>query len=63
MLITKTAGCGVLGDWAKQQGIWHPYTETPQVGDLALFDFNGGHTKRDHVGIVTGVGVSSWTTM
>lgn len=63
MLITKTAGCGVLGDWAKEQGIWHPYTETPKPGDLALFDFNGGHTKRDHVGIVKSVGGSTIYTI
>ena len=51
MLITKTAGCGTLGDWARGQGIWHPYTDTPQMGDLVLFDFTGNHSSRDHVGI------------
>ena len=56
MLIIKTASCGVLGDWAKQQGIWHSYTETPKPGDLVLFDFSGKHTSRDHVGVVKSVG-------
>ena len=63
MLITKTAGCGVLGDWAKQQGIWHSYTETPQAGDLVLFDFSGRHASRDHVGIVKSGGTSTIYTI
>lgn len=52
MLITKTAGCGVLGDWAKSKGYWHSYKETAKPGDLVLFDFNGNHGYRQHVGIV-----------
>lgn len=51
-LIVNTANCGVLDDWARNQGIRYSYTITPQPGDLVLFDFNGNHTKRDHVGIV-----------
>lgn len=52
MLITKTAGCGVLGDWAKSKGYWHSYKETAKPGDLVLFDFAGNHSYRAHVGIV-----------
>ena len=52
MLIPKTAGCGVLGDWAKQNGCFIPWTGTAQPGDLVLFDFKGTHKWRDHVGIV-----------
>lgn len=63
MLITKTAGCAQLGDWAKQKGYWHPYTETPKPGDLALFDFSGKHASRDHVGIVKAVGSTTITTI
>lgn len=63
MLITKTANCGTLADWAKSKGIWHPYTETPKAGDLVLFDFAGNHTKRDHVGIVKSAGTSTITTI
>ena len=52
MLIPKTAGCGVLGDWAKANGCFVPYTQMSQPGDLVLFDFKGTHKWRDHVGIV-----------
>ena len=63
MLIPKTAGCASIGDWAKKKGYWHPYTETPEVGDLVLFDFSGKHSSRDHIGVVTGVGTSTVTTI
>ena len=53
-LICNTANCGVIDDWAKQQGIRYPYTITPKPGDLVLFDFKGTHRWRDHIGIVTG---------
>lgn len=52
MLIPKTANCGTLGDWAKANGCFIPYTQMSQPGDLVLFDFKGTHKWRDHVGIV-----------
>ena len=52
MLIPKTANCGTLGDWAKQNGKFIPYTGNPQTGDLVLFDFSGKHKTRQHVEIL-----------
>ena len=52
MLICKTASCDTLYDWAVAQGIWHSWTETPQPGDVAIFDFSGNHTRNAHTGIV-----------
>lgn len=52
MLIPKTANCGTLGDWAKSNGCFIPYTGTGQPGDLVLFDFSGNHKTRQHVGIL-----------
>ena len=52
MLIPKTANCGTLGDWAKQNGKFIPYTGNPQTGDLVLMDFSGKHKTRQHVGIL-----------
>ena len=63
MLILKDANCGNLADWAKRQGYWHPYTETPQPADLVLFDFRKNHTKRDHIGIVESASGSTVTTI
>ena len=63
MLITKTAGCGVLGDWAKQQGLWHSYKDTPQPGDVVLLDFTGKHTTRQHAAILESKSGSTWTTL
>lgn len=63
MLIPKYANCGTLGDWGKQQGLFHPYTETPQPGDIVLFDFSGAHKTRQHVGIVKSVSGSVLTTI
>lgn len=54
-LCKKTAGCGILADWAKQQGRWHNYNETPHRGWISFYDWSGGHKKRDHVGIVESV--------
>ena len=42
----------MLGDWAKSHGYWHSYKEAAKPGDLVLFDFNGNHSYRQHVGIV-----------
>ncbi len=43
-------------DWAKQHGLWIPNQNgnTPQKGDLVVFDWNGDGTA-DHIGVVTGV--------
>ena len=53
-LITVTANCGTLGDWAKSQGRFYTYTTEPHYGDLVLFDFSGNHKTRQHVGIFVG---------
>lgn len=58
-LILKTANCGTMADWFKQQGRWYSYTTTPKPGDIVFYDWNGNHTKRDHVGIVESVSGSS----
>lgn len=63
MLIVKTAGCGVLGDWAKQQGLWHSYKDGGRPGDVVLFDFTGNHTTRQHAGIVVSQSGNSLTTI
>lgn len=62
-LITRTANCGTVADWAKEKGLWLPYTATPQPGDLVIFDFSGGHTKRDHIGTLKAVTGSTLTTI
>lgn len=51
-LVKNTANCGTLDDWFKSQGRRYSYTDTPQVGDIVFYDWNGNHTKRHHVGIV-----------
>lgn len=51
-LITLTANCGTLGDWAMRQGIFYNYNYTGRPGDLVLFDFSGNHSTRQHVGIL-----------
>lgn len=63
MLITKTANCGTLGDWAKKQSIWHSYKETAKPGDVVLFDFSGKHTTRQHAGIVVSQTGDTLTTI
>lgn len=63
MLIVKTAGCGVLGDWAKQQGIWYSYKATAKKGDVVLFDFTGNHKTRQHAGIVVSQSGNTLTTI
>ena len=52
MLIPKTASCDTLYTWAVKNGRWHPYTETPEPGDLVIFDFQGKHTRNQHVGVL-----------
>jgi hypothetical protein len=63
MLIPKTANCGTLGDWAKQNGCFIPYTGTGQPGDLVLFDFSGAHKTRQHVGILVSQTGNTLTTI
>lgn len=62
-LITVTANCGTLGDWAKKQGRFYSYNTEPKYGDLVLFDFRGAHKKRQHVGIFVGGNGSALTTV
>ena len=62
-LITVTANCGVLGDWAKSQGRFYAYTTEPHYGDLVLFDFTGNHKTRQHVGIFVGGNGSTLQTV
>ena len=52
MLICKTASCDTLYNWAVAQGVWHSWTETPQPGDIVIFDFQGNHTRNAHMGVV-----------
>lgn len=44
---------------------WIPYGSStrPQIGDLVLFDWSGGHSDTDHVGIVASVSSSGFTTI
>lgn len=51
-LVKNTANCGTLDDWFKSQGRRYSYTDTPKVGDLVFFDWDGNHKTRDHVGLV-----------
>lgn len=60
MLIVKSAYCPDFDEWAKKQSVRHSYTETPQPGDLVLYDFSGKHTSRDHIGIVKEAGASTF---
>lgn len=46
---------------------WIPYSQgnknNVQIGDLVLFDWDGGHSETDHVGIVTSVSSSGFSTV
>ena len=46
---------------------WIPYgsgnQNNIQIGDLVLFDWDGGHSETDHVGIITSVSASGFTTV
>lgn len=46
---------------------WIPYgsgnQNNIQIGDLVLFDWDGGHSETDHVGIITSVTSSGFTTV
>lgn len=54
MLIPKSNYCPTLDEWAEKQGIRYSYTTTPKPGDIVMFDFYGGHSRREHTGIVVG---------
>ncbi len=54
MLIPKSNYCPTLDNWAKEQGIRYGWNTTPQPGDIVMFDFYGGHDRREHTGIVVG---------
>lgn len=47
----KTASCGMLLRWYKEQGLTVP-VENVRVGDIVLLNFNGKGTS-DHCGLVT----------
>ena len=53
----KTASCGMLLRWYKEQGLTVPVSEV-QVGDIVLLNFNGKSTA-DHCGLVVGKGVEN----
>ena len=63
MLITKTAGCGVLGDWAKNNGLWHSYKDAIHPGDVLLLDFSGNHKTRQHAAIAVSQTGNTITTI
>lgn len=54
-----------IKQFAIDKGIWKPYKAgyKPSVGDLVIFDWDGGHSECDHVGIVASVGSSSFSTV
>lgn len=54
-----------IKQFAIDKGIWVPYKagRKPSVGDLVIFDWDGGHSECDHVGIVASVGSSSFSTV
>lgn len=49
----KTASCGTLLRWYKEQGLAAP-TDEVQVGDILMMNFHGG-TQPEHCGIVESV--------
>lgn len=53
----KTASCGTLLRWYREQGLTVPVAEV-QAGDIVLLNFNGKGTA-DHCGLVENVGVTN----
>lgn len=51
----KSAYCPYIMNYYKNKGQFY---KTPKVGDLVLYNFNGGSTAQ-HIGIVTAVGSST----
>ena len=58
--IIKQAYTPALAQWFKNQNRW---STTPHPGDLVFFDFPGGHTRIEHVGMVESVSNSSIQTI
>lgn len=54
----RTASCGTLLRWYREQGLTVP-VEDVQVGDIVLLNFNGKGTP-DHCGLVTEVLGNGW---
>ena len=52
-----------LMNMAKTAGIWKGHSFKPSIGDLVIFDWDGGCTETDHVGIVIEVGSNSFKTI
>ncbi|MDV7746238.1 MULTISPECIES: lysozyme family protein [Enterococcus] len=52
--IIKSANCLQMINWLTEKGNYKKASENyhPQPGDLIFFDWNGGGTGKDHVGIV-----------
>ncbi|NAA90092.1 lysozyme family protein [Enterococcus mundtii] len=52
--IIKSANCLQMINWFTEKGNYKKASENyhPQPGDLIFFDWNGGGTGKDHVGIV-----------
>ncbi|NMP59378.1 lysozyme family protein [Enterococcus mundtii] len=52
--IIKSANCLEMINWLTEKGNYKKSSENyhPQPGDLIFFDWNGGGTGKDHVGIV-----------
>lgn len=52
--IIKSANCLEMIYWLTEKGNYRKISESyhPQPGDLIFFDWNGGGTGKDHVGIV-----------
>lgn len=47
----KVASCGVLKNWASNNGCWIADKTKMQAGDLVMYNFSGG-TAPQHIGIV-----------
>jgi len=54
----KTASCGTLLRWYKEQGLTVDVSDI-QVGDIALLNFHGGKDT-EHCGLVVGKGVENF---
>ncbi len=61
------AGCGDLKSWYKSKGLWHDSAYRggnykPKAGDIVFYDWNVVGSA-DHVGLVTSVSGTSFTTI
>jgi len=55
----KTASCGMLLRWYKEQGLTVPVSEV-RVGDIVILDFSGQRKDTQHCGLVTEVLGNGW---